>query len=98
MLHKHLKIQMLYKNRFSLKECLQEKYQFSQLQLTSVIFHDTIHPWAQTTTMMYLWRTRRMQRRRRRRRIGRPKVMIATVTKIIIVQMMNNVIYIRPVI
>ncbi|CAL8994504.1 unnamed protein product, partial [Prunus brigantina] len=88
MLHKHLKIQMLYKNRFSLKECLQEKYQFSQLQLTLVIFHDTIHPWAQTTTMMYLWRTRRMQRRRRRRRIGRPKVMIATVTKIIIVRMM----------
>ncbi|CAL2231013.1 unnamed protein product [Prunus armeniaca] len=34
------------------KECLQLKYRFSQLQLTSVIFCDTMLQWAQATTMI----------------------------------------------
>ncbi|CAL2255586.1 unnamed protein product [Prunus armeniaca] len=43
---------VIYKNRFRYKECLQSKYPFSQLQLTSVIFPDTVLQWARTTTMM----------------------------------------------
>ncbi|CAL2271901.1 unnamed protein product [Prunus armeniaca] len=80
MMQKDFEIQMLYKNHFRFKECLQSKYRFSQLQLTSVIFRNTMFQWTRTTKVM-------------RRRIGKPKVMIATITKVIIVQMMNNAIY-----
>ncbi|CAL2238225.1 unnamed protein product [Prunus armeniaca] len=80
LMQKHFEIQMLYKNRFSFKECLQSKYRFSQLQLTSVIFRATKFQWARTTKVM-------------RRRIGRPKLMIARITKVTIVQMMNNAIH-----
>ncbi|CAL9018838.1 unnamed protein product [Prunus brigantina] len=68
MMQKHFEIQMLYKNHFKLKECLQSKYRFSQLQLTSVTFRDTMFQWGRTTKVM-------------RRRIGKPKVMIATIPK-----------------
>ncbi|CAL9000658.1 unnamed protein product [Prunus brigantina] len=67
-MQKHFEIRMLYKNRFSLKEYLQSKYRFDQLQLTSVIFRDMKFRWARTMKVM-------------RRRIGRPKVMIARITK-----------------
>ncbi|CAL8992061.1 unnamed protein product [Prunus brigantina] len=77
---KHFEIRMLYKNRFSFKEYLQSKYRFGQLQFTSVIFRDMKFQWARTMKVM-------------RRRIGRPKVMIARITKVIIVQMMNNAIH-----
>ncbi|KAI5327480.1 hypothetical protein L3X38_026876 [Prunus dulcis] len=52
MMRKHFEIQMLYKNRFKYKECLQSKYRFSQLQLTSVIFGDMMLQWARATIMM----------------------------------------------
>ncbi|BBG96981.1 hypothetical protein Prudu_005958 [Prunus dulcis] len=48
-MRKHFEIHMLYKNRFKYKECLQSKYRFSQLQLTSGIFQDSMLQWARAT-------------------------------------------------
>ncbi|BBG93568.1 hypothetical protein Prudu_001624 [Prunus dulcis] len=48
----HFEIHMLYKNRFKSKECLQSKYRFSQLQLTSGIFQDSMLQWARAVKMM----------------------------------------------